>query len=41
MVEFYWNCRITSFGIKKLALSCPKLQYVNLSGCKYVTDQGI
>ena len=40
-VEFYWNCRITDFGLKKLAMVNPNLEYVNLSGCKYLSDSSI
>ncbi|CDW85727.1 f-box lrr-repeat protein 20 [Stylonychia lemnae] len=40
-LELYWNCRITDFGLKKLAIMNPKLSYVNLSGCKYLSDSSI
>ena len=41
ILELYWNCRISDFGMKKVALSNPKLTYVNLSGCKYLSDSSI
>jgi F-box and leucine-rich repeat protein 2/20 len=40
-IELYWNCRISDFGIKRLALACKKLSNINLSGCKYLTDKSI
>eukprot|EP00347_Sterkiella_histriomuscorum_P014091 403362200 len=40
-IELYWNCRVIDFGIKKLSSSNPNLSYVNLSGCKYLTDSSI
>mmetsp|Transcript_7168 Transcript_7168/g.6263 ORF Transcript_7168/g.6263 Transcript_7168/m.6263 type:complete len:84 (+) Transcript_7168:408-659(+) len=32
---------MTDFAVKKLAISCPNLEYVNLSGCKYVSSSSI
>ena len=40
-VELYWNCRINDFCVKKLAQKCQSLEYVNLSGCKYLSDVAI
>ena len=40
-IELYWNCRINDFCIKKLAKSCTKLNFVNLSGCKHLCDSSI
>ena len=40
-IELYWNCRVNDFCIKKLAKMCADLQFVNLSGCKYVSDAAI
>ena len=40
-IEFYWNCRLTDFSLKKMATQCKELEYVNLSGCKYLTDSSI
>lgn len=40
-LDMYWNCRISDFGIRKIALNCPKLTTLNLSGCKWLTDHSI
>ena len=40
-LELYWNCRIRDLGLKRLAIGCPKLTNLNLSGCKLITDAGI
>ena len=40
-IELYWNCRVSDFGVKRLAAGCPKLKVVNLSGCKLLTDRSI
>ena len=39
-IDLYWNCVISDFGIKRLS-KCTKLDYVNLSGCKYLSDSSI
>ena len=31
---------MSDFGVKRLT-ACKELEYVNLSGCKYVTDKSI
>lgn len=41
LVELYWNCRITDFALKKVFTACKSLEFVNLSGCKYLTDSSI
>jgi hypothetical protein len=41
MIELYWNCRVTDFAMKKVAVACKDLEYVNLSGCKYLSDSTI
>ena len=41
IIELYWNCRMSDFGVKRLAAGCPKLTVVNLSGCKLLTDRSI
>ena len=40
-IELYWNCRITDFCVKKLAKACTELNFVNLSGCKHLSDASI
>ncbi len=40
-LELYWNCRITDFAMKKVAMACKDLEYVNLSGCKYLSDSTV
>ena len=32
---------MSDFGVKRLAGGCPKLNVVNLSGCKMLTDRSI
>ena len=32
---------MSDFGVKRLAAGCPKLNVVNLSGCKLLSDRSI
>jgi hypothetical protein len=41
LIELYWNCRVTDFAMKKVAVACKDLEYVNLSGCKYLSDSTV
>ena len=40
-IELYWNCRVSDFGVKRLAAACSRLTYVNFSGCKRLSDRGV
>jgi hypothetical protein len=40
-IELYWNCRVSNFGVRRLAQGCPNLKIVNFSGCKYLSDNGV
>lgn len=37
----YWNCKVTDFGIKRIAENCFSLKVANFSGCKNLSDKSI
>lgn len=40
-IELYWNVKVSDFGVRRIATGCRKLTFVNLSGCKYLSDKSI
>lgn len=40
-LSLYWNLNIGLETLTALAESCPKLERINLSGCKAVTDLAV
>lgn len=40
-LELYWNTHITSSALAAIGRGCPGLAYLNCSGCKGVTDDGV